>query len=91
MATAAAKTATQHPLRPSGRGATKGAMQYEKLSMEELQAEFVLLAGKLVVIENARAEILKIMEFRRSQVAARARLSVMSKTEKDALREALKS
>lgn len=66
-------------------------MQYEKLSMEELQAEFVLLAGKLVVIENARAEILKIMEFRRSQVAARARLSVMSKTEKDALREALKS
>ncbi len=65
-------------------------MNYEKLSIDELQAEFVLLAGKLVVIENARAEILKIMEFRKSQGAARSRLTAMSKTEKDALRAVLK-
>jgi hypothetical protein len=64
-------------------------MNYETATLEELQAEFVRLAGELVTIENARNEILKQMEFRKRQAAARARVSAMSDAEKEALRAEL--
>lgn len=63
---------------------------YEAMSMEELQAEFVSLAKQLVPIANRRNKVHALMEKRKAEVSVRARIGNLREHERDALREVLK-
>lgn len=58
---------------------------YSAMTMDELNAEFVRLAGELAPIEDQRKLISDEMTRRRQQAAARVRLQGMTAGEIDAL------
>lgn len=60
-------------------------------TMDELQAEFVKLAGALIPIEDQRRQISAEMEKRQREAAAKAKLNGMTTLEKDAMRTVLKN
>lgn len=64
-------------------------MDYEKATLDELQAEFIRLAEIVVATNNERCEILCIMNRRKSEAAAKQKVSDLSQEERDALRAAL--
>ncbi len=64
-------------------------MSDDAKTIEELQVEFVGLAGQLVAIENRRAEILATIDRRKARASADVLLAGKTDAEKDALRVAL--
>ena len=63
--------------------------QYDAMTMEQLQAEFVTQAGIFVAASNARTEILRVMEKRKAEAIAKFGIDRASEMEKDALRTLL--
>lgn len=62
---------------------------YEAMTLEDLQREMVILAQLLVPIQNRRNRVIRMMERRKHEAAARARVGAMSEQQKDALRSVL--
>lgn len=62
---------------------------YEAMTMAQLEAEFVSLAQQLVPIQNRRSRVADLIERRKLDAAARARLGAMPQSEREALRAVL--
>ena len=62
---------------------------YGAWTLDALQKQFVDTGAELTKLENERQALLAEMDRRKIQVAAVARVSVMTEAEKDALREVL--
>ena len=62
---------------------------YDTKTLDELQAEFVLLGNELSIIDNKRKAIHVLMEKRKAKILAQTKIANLSTTEKDALRKAL--
>lgn len=62
---------------------------YDTKTLDELQAEFVLLGNELSIIDNKRKTIHVLMEKRKAKILAQTKIANLSTTEKDALRKAL--
>jgi hypothetical protein len=63
---------------------------WEAFNMDDLQREMVRLAKLLVPIQNRRQQVIELMERRKREAMARARLRGLSEGHKDALRTVLK-
>lgn len=61
-------------------------MNYDAMTIDELQAEFVNLGAQLVTITNCRNDVLTLIEKRKADVRAKAVVKSLSEMEKDALR-----
>lgn len=64
---------------------------YDKKTIDELHAEFRRLASDLAAIADKREDLLALIEKRKAEAAASARVSRLTPVEKDALKHALES
>jgi hypothetical protein len=60
-----------------------------KMTLDELQAEFVTLGDQLSIVANRRQTVLAAITKKQADAMVSARVSRMSAEEKDALRAAL--
>lgn len=65
------------------------APDFGALTLVELRAEALRLAGVLDIANAQRKEILRIIERRETEATARQRLGAMTEVQKDALRSVL--
>lgn len=62
---------------------------YDAKTLDELQAEFVLLGNELSTIDAKRRAILALIEKRKAELMAELKTSDMTPAEKEAMRQAL--
>lgn len=61
------------------------SLNLETATLDELQAEFVHLAGVVVQAENQRQDILAVMKQRKADIKARAQVRGMNTMDRETL------
>jgi hypothetical protein len=62
---------------------------YTRMTLAQLQSEFIQLGQQLTTIQNNRMEIFSLIQQRQAEAKARIRISTLDSIEKDALRSVL--